>query len=112
MFTVRNYPSDEPNDLGKMLNFPLNGDCYDCINSPFLNEFKNLPVFKTYEVNNGYRNIDQISQSVYDSPFYTFYIMYYNDLLTEILPEDTVLNLFSLNDFNNLYQRLSNGVII
>jgi hypothetical protein len=63
-------------------------------------------------VNNGYRNLDQISQDVYSSPFYTYYIMYYNDLLTEVLPENTKLNMFNLNDFNNLYQQLSNGVII
>jgi hypothetical protein len=109
MFTIRNYSSDESSDLGKLLNFL--DDCYDCINSPFLNQFKNLPVYKSYNVNNGYRNLDQISQDFYGNPFYTFYIMYYNDLLTEVLPENTVLNMFNLDDFNSLYQRLSNGVI-
>lgn len=110
MFTVRNYPSDESSDLGKMLNFTV--DCYDCLNSPFLNKFIYLPVYKTYSVNNGYRNLDQISQDFYGSPFYTYYIMYYNNLLTEVLPENTVLNMFNLSDFNNLYQQLSNGVVI
>ena len=110
MFTVRNFPSDESSALEKVINFM--DDCYDVLNSPFLNKLKTLPVWKTYDVNNGYRNLDQISQDVYSSPFYTYYIMYYNDLLTEVLPENTKLNMFNLNDFNNLYQQLSNGVII
>lgn len=109
MFTVRNFPSDESSALEKVINFT--DDCYDVLNSPFLNKLKDLPVWKTYEVNSGHKNLDQISQRMYSSPYYTYYIMYYNSLLTEIVPDDTVLNLFNLNDFNNLYQQLSNGVI-
>jgi len=110
MFTVRNYPSEESKDIGKLLNFV--DDCYDLLNAPFLNKFIELPIAGTYNVNNGYRNLDQISQSYYKSPYYTYYIMYYNNLLTEVLPENTVLNMFSLDDFNSLYQQLSMGVII
>ena len=109
MFTTRNYSSNESSDLAKVLNFVQ--DCYDLLDSPFLNLFMNLPVYQTYNVNSGHKNLDQISQSFYGSPFYTFFIMYYNNLQTEILVENTVLNMFNLDDFYTLYQQVSNGAI-
>ena len=109
MFLTRNYPSDERYDLAKVMNFV--SDNYDVINSPFLNKFKLLPVVSYYNVSEGYQDLDQISQEVYNSPFYTFYIMYYNDLLSETVSEDTILKMFSLTDLDNLYQNISIGVI-
>ena len=109
MFLTRNYPSDERYDLAKVINFV--SDIYDVINSPLLNKFKSLPIVSYYDVSEGYRDLDQISQEVYNSPFYTYYIMFYNDLLSETVPEDTVLKMFSLTDLDNLYQNISIGVI-
>jgi hypothetical protein len=42
MFTVRNFPSDESSALEKVINFM--DDCYDVLNSPFLNKLKTLPI--------------------------------------------------------------------
>ncbi len=108
MFTVRNYPSEENFDVAKFINFV--GDSYDFINSPLLNHLKTLPVTRYYTVKNGYNELDQISQEAYSSPFFTFYIMYYNDLQSEVVPEDTTLRLFSLTDLNILYQNISKGL--
>ena len=108
-FTIRNYPSDERWDLSKFLDFQE--DCYDVINSPFLNKFKDLPTVQYYNVNNGYKDIDMISQHAYGNQFYTFLLMYYNDLTSEIVPEDTILRLFSITDLDSLYFDLSNGII-
>ena len=112
MFLINPNPpsSDETNSVENFLNWT--GDCYDLLDSPFLNLFVNLPVYQVYNVNSGYKALDQISQDVYGSPFYTFYIAYFNGLLTEILPENTQINLFNIDDFTNLYQNLVNGVIV
>ena len=112
MFLINpNYSSaSETYGVERFLNWE--GDCYDLLNSPFLNEFTSLPVYKVYSVNNGHKNMDQISQDFYGSPYFTFYIMYYNNLQTEILPEGTLLNMFNMDDFTNLYQNLVNGVIV
>lgn len=108
MFTIRNYTSKERYSLEKFLDFQT--DCYDVINSPFLAKIKQLPTTQYYDVNSGYKDIDMISQQVYNSPFYSFYILFYNDLTTEVVPENTTLNLFSLKDLDNLYYSLSNGI--
>lgn len=109
MFTTRNYSSEERYDLAKVLNFV--DDAYDMLNSPFLNKFKTLPVVGYYSVRDGYKNIDQVSQEVYGSIYYSFYLMYFNDLFSEILPENITLNLFSLTDMDNLYQNINIGII-
>ena len=108
-FTINNYPSNERYDLAKFLNFVV--DVYDVINSPFLNNFKKLPIASYYTASNGYTDIDRISYQVYGSPFYATLIMFYNDLTSEIVPENAVLNMFSLQDLDVLYQNLSNGNI-
>ena len=108
-FTIRNYPSSERYDPAKFLNFVV--DCYDVINSPFLNSLKKLPIASYYSVDNGYNDIDRISYQEYNSPYYSFLIMFYNDLTSEIVPEGTILNMFSLQDLDKLYQNLSIGNI-
>lgn len=109
MFTIRNYPSTETYDLGKFMDFKV--DTYDVINSPLLNKLKDLTISSYYSVANGYKDIDRISQEVYNDVFFSFYILYYNDLQNEKIEEDVVLKLFSLEDFNNLYYNISNGII-
>lgn len=109
MFTVRNYPSDEQFDLGKLMDFK--GDVYDVIDSPVLNKLKQLPTVQYYNVNTGYKDIDLISMDAYGDPFYAYLIQYYNDNFLETFPEDTVLNLFSLVDLNNLYNNVANGIV-
>ena len=109
MFTIRNYPSEERFDLAKFMNFKV--DTYDVINSPLLNKLKELPVKRYYVVADGYKDIDRISQEVYKDSTYSFYILYYNDLQIETIDEDVTLKLFSLEDFNNLYFNISNGIV-
>lgn len=109
MFTIRNYPSDEQFDLGKLMDFK--GDVYDVIDSPVLNKLKQLPIVQYYNVNTGYKDIDLISMDAYGDPFYAYLIQYYNDNFLETFPEDTVLNLFSLVDLNNLYNNVANGIV-
>jgi len=108
-FTIRSYSSEERYDLGKFMDFSI--DCYDVINSPFLNKIKSLPVANYYDVNSGYKDIDMISQDVYNTPFFSFLVMYYNDLTLETVPEDTKLKLFSLTDLDELYFNLSNNIV-
>ena len=110
MFLINNYSSVETYDIAKMVDWI--SDCYDLLDSPFLNLFLQLPIVDTYDTSNRYKNIDQISQDYYGSPFYTFYIMYFNGLQTEIFNEGVVLNMFSLTDMANLYQNISNGNIV
>ena len=109
MFTIRNYPSDEQFDLGKLMDFK--GDIYDVIDSPVLNRLKQLPIIQYYNVNTGYKDIDLISMDAYGDPFYAYLIQFYNDNFLETFPEDTVLNLFSLVDLNNLYNDVANGIV-
>jgi hypothetical protein len=109
MFTTRNYPSLEKYDLAKFMNFVT--DCYDVIDSPLLNKLKNLPIFSYYDVSNGYKDIDMISQDVYGNPYLCYYILYYNDLIDEVIPENTILKIFSLTDLDNLVHDISLGII-
>jgi hypothetical protein len=110
MFKVRNYKSDELFDIAKFLDFKT--DVHDVIGSPFLIKLKELPVASYYDVDKGYKEIDIISQEVYNSPFYAHHIMYYNDLLTETVPEGTVLRMFDLRDLNSLGYELVNGDVL
>ena len=105
MFNIRNYSSDERYDIAKFMEF--NGDCYDVVNSPFLNRLKDLPIKEYYSVNKGYKTIDMISQHVYKTPIYAYYILYYNDLVDETVPENTVLKLFDIVDLDNLFFEIS-----
>ena len=107
MFTTREYQSDESRDIGKVLNF--SGDCYDLLNSPFLNLLNALSIAKYYDITEGSRQLDVISQEIYESPFYVPYIMLYNGLLEYELEENQTINLFDITDFNNLYQEVYLG---
>ena len=101
MFKSRNYSSEETYDIGKFI--PFEGDTYDVLNSPLLEELKKLPVDKYYNVNDvGYKDIDLIATYAYGNSFLAFYIQYYNNNFLEVYPEGTVLKLFSLDDFTNL----------
>ncbi len=106
-FTIRNYVSEERFDLAKLMPFDI--DVYDVLNSPFLNKIKTLPVVRYYNVNTGYKDIDMISQDVYKSPYYSFFIQYYNDIMLDKIPEDKVLKMFDLQDLDNLFFNISNG---
>jgi len=107
MFTTRIYQSEEQYDLSKVINFV--GDTYDYINSPFLNKLKTLKTATVYNTSEGYRHLDQISEQIYQTPYMVYYIMLFNNLVDDELPEGTTLNLFSLTDFINLYQEISIG---
>lgn len=107
MFTIRNYASDERYDLAKFINFK--GDVYDVLDSPFLAKLKELPVSSYYYTSQGSKNIDQISSETYGTPFMSFYIQYFNDINTEVLPEGVKLNLFNMSDFDSLYYQIANG---
>lgn len=109
MFTIRNYPSEEQFDLGKLMDFK--GDVYDVINTPLINKIQQLPTVAYYNVNERYKDIDLISMDAYGDPFYAFLIQYYNNQFVETFPEDTVLNLFSIIDLNNLYDNIANGIV-
>lgn len=108
-FYMRNYASDERYSLEKFLNFST--DCYDVLDCPFLYKLKQLPVARYYDVNSGYKDMDSISYDVYGVPYYTYYIMYYNDLTSEVVPSGTILNMFDIADLDDLVYNLSNGVI-
>lgn len=109
MFSMRTYSSEETYDLAKFIDFV--DDVYDVINCPFLTKLKKLPTEKYYNVDEGYKDIDLISQDVYDTPFFTFFIQYYNDTSETVFPEGTVLNLFSKEDLVSLFHEISAGDI-
>jgi len=109
MFTIRDYLSDETYDLGKFMNFKI--DAYDVINSPLLNKIGTLPVARYYSVADGYKDIDRISIDTYGDAFFSFYILYYNNLQDEKLDESITLKLFSLDDFYSMYYDLANGIV-
>lgn len=109
MFTMRTYQSDETYDLAKFINFT--GDTFDVINCPFLLKLKQLPTSQYYKVSEGYKDIDMISQDVYGSSFFTFYIQYFNDTDKIVFDEEDELNLFALEDFLELFHKMSAGEI-
>ena len=109
MFTMRVYQSDETYDLAKFINFV--DDVYDVINCPFLLKLKELPTYRYYNINEGYKDIDMISQDAYGTPFFSFFIQYYNDTDKIVFDEDEQLNLFSPEDFIELFHQMSAGEV-
>lgn len=109
MFTMRTYQSDETYDLAKFINFV--DDVFDVINCPFLLKLKELPTNRYYYVRNGYRDIDMISQDVYNTPFFSFFIQYYNDTDKIVFDEEDVLKMFAPEDLTSLFHQMSAGEI-
>lgn len=109
MFTMRAYQSDETYDLAKFINFV--DDVYDVINCPFLLKLKELPTYRYYNISEGYKDIDMISQDAYGTPFFSFFIQYYNDTDKIVFDEDEQLNLFSPEDFIELFHQMSAGEV-
>lgn len=105
MFSIREYSSEEPFDLAKFMQFDI--DVYDVLNCQLLERVKSLPVYKYYNISEGYRDVDLISSEIYGTPFYAFYIQHFNDLYEDTFSEGTILKLFSLTDLNNLFHDLS-----
>lgn len=104
-FYMRNYSSEEKFDIAKFMNFE--NDVYDVLSSPFLAQLSQLPTVKYYYVNDGYKEIDLISSEVYGDPFFAYLIQFYNNDFRETFPEGTKLNLFSIEDLNDMYHLLS-----
>lgn len=109
MFSMREYQSEETYDLAKFINFV--DDTYDVINCPFLLKLKELPTNRYYKISEGYKDIDMISQDVYGTPFFTFFIQYYNDTDKIVFEEDEQLNLFASEDLIDLFHKMNAGDI-
>ena len=109
MFSIRTYQSEETYDLAKFINFV--DDVYDVINCPFLIKLKELPTYRYYKVSEGYKDIDMTSQDVYDTPFFTFFIQYYNDTDKVVFDDEDELNLFSKEDLISLFHQISAGEV-
>lgn len=109
MFTMRTYQSDETYDLAKFINFV--DDVFDVINCPFLMKLRELPTCKYYKTNEGYKDIDMISQDAYGTPFFSFFIQYYNDTDKIVFDEDEQLNLFAKEDLIELFHQMSAGEV-
>ena len=109
MFSIRTYQSNETYDLAKFINFV--DDVYDVINCPFLLKLRELPTYKYYKVSEGYRDIDMISQDAYGTPFFTFFIQYYNDTDKVVFDDEDELNLFSKEDLISLFHQISAGEV-
>lgn len=104
-FYMRDFSSDEKYDLAKFINY--SEGVYDVINSPFLTLLKELPTVRYYEVNKGFKEIDLIADHAYSDPFLAYLIQFYNNDFRDSFPEGTILNLFSLEDLEELYYNLS-----
>lgn len=104
-FYMRNYTSEEKFDISKFMNFE--NDVYDVLNSPFLAQIAQLPTVEYYNVDYGFKEIDLISSEKYGTPFFAYLIQFYNNDFRETFPEGTILNLFSLEDLNEIYYNLS-----
>jgi hypothetical protein len=102
---MRNYTSEEKFDISKFMNFE--NDVYDVLNSPFLAQISQLPTVEYYNVDFGFKEIDLISSEKYGTPFFSYLIQFYNNDFRETFPEGTILNLFSLEDLNEIYYNLS-----
>jgi hypothetical protein len=102
---MRNYTSEEKFDISKFMNFE--NDVYDVLNSPFLAQISQLPTVEYYNVDFGFKEIDLISSEKYGTPFFAYLIQFYNNDFRETFPEGTILNLFSLEDLNEIYYNLS-----
>ena len=106
LFTISDEASDERYDLAKFMEWKE--DTYDVLNSPFLDNLIELPIWRYYRVNEGFREIDLISQDAYATPVYSSLIQIYNGTTEEVFPEYTVLKLFSIEDLEDLYAKLVN----
>lgn len=104
-FYMRNYSSEEKFDLSKFLNFEE--DVYDVIDSPFLSQISQLQTVDYYYVDEGYRDIDLIATDYYGDQFLAYLIQFYNSDFRTKFPEGTKLNMFSLDDLNELFYKLS-----
>ena len=109
MFTMRTYQSEETYDLAKFMNFE--NDVFDVINCPFLLKLKELPTYRYYKIKDGYKDIDMISQDVYGTPFFPFFIHYYNDTDKIVFDEDDELNMFAPEDLLELFHQMSAGEV-
>lgn len=105
-FYIRNYESEEKFDISKFMNY-IEG-VYDVLDSPFLNQLKQLPTVKYYYVDLGFKEIDLIAASVYGDSTFAYLIQFYNNDVRETFPEGTVLNLFSAADLEELYHSIAN----
>lgn len=104
MFTIGDIASEERYDLAKFM--PFVGDTYDALSSPFLLGISNLPVWRYYKVNDGFKDIDLIATDAYGIPVYSSLIQIYNGTTQEVFPEDTILKLFSMDDLEQLYANI------
>lgn len=101
LFTISDLTTDERYDLAKFM--PMKGDAFDVLNAPFLLGLNELPVWRYYRVNDGFKDIDLISQDAYNTPVYSSLIQIYNSTTDEVFPEDTVLKLFDIESLEQLY---------
>lgn len=106
LFTMGYISTSERYDLGKLM--PWKEDTYDVLNSPFLLGLMNLPLWRYYKVNDGFKEIDLISSDAYSTPVYSSLIQIYNGTTEEVFPEYTVLKLFSVDDLEQLYADVVN----
>ena len=106
LFTIDEVGSDERYDLAKFM--PWKEDTFDALNAPFLSGLVELPVWRYYRVNEGYKDIDLIAQDAYSTPTYSSLIQIYNGTTEEEFPEDTVLKLFNVDDVEQLYSDMLN----
>lgn len=106
LFTMGNISTSERYDLGKLM--PWKEDTYDVLNSPFLLGLMNLPLWRYYKVNDGFKEIDLISSDAYSTPVYSSLIQIYNGTTEEVFPEYTVLKLFDVDDLEQLYADVVN----
>lgn len=106
LFTINEVGSDERYDLAKFM--PWKEDTFDALNAPFLDGLMQLPVWRYYRVNDGYKDIDLIAQDAYSTPTYSSLIQIYNSTVSEFFPEGTVLKLFSVDDLEQLYSDMLN----
>ena len=102
---MRNYDSEEKFDISKFMNY-IEG-VYDVLDSPFLNQLKQLPTVKYYYVDDGFHEIDLIAASAYGDPMFAYLIQFYNNDVRETFPEGTVLNLFDPSDLEELFHAIS-----
>lgn len=101
LFTISDDTTEERYDLAKFM--PWKEDTYDVLNAPFLNGLTTLPVWRYYKVNEGFKDIDLISQDAYGTPIFSSLIQIYNGVTEEVFPEYTVLKLFDVDDLEQLY---------
>lgn len=101
LFTIADITTDERYDLAKFM--PWKEDTFDVLNAPFLMGLSELPVWRYYRINEGFKDIDLISQDAYGTPVYSSLIQIYNGTTEETFPEDTVLKLFDVESLEQLY---------